>query len=246
VGLRGLEPLTSSMPSTVGLCGGPALIGKQFGNQRRRQTIDRLGHTRGQPGFDYLVTPTVDTHHHRVGAQDHGHRPAVATSRAEQALSCVDAPVYLDKLILKHPDVHRFTLDGSDSGAEQPIELVNSPIPYIAPEARKVRHPHHMLLTFEELGGHPTIARWLEIAPQFQRALNSLMSVKYAEQMFCRESPHERHLWRRGVSSAYPERAVHGTNPVPTSVWMPTWQSRPMRITTGYSGKWDSETIHNS
>jgi hypothetical protein len=30
----------------------------------------------------------------------------------------------------------------------------------------------------------PTIARWLEIAAQFQRALNSLMSVKYAEQMF--------------------------------------------------------------
>jgi hypothetical protein len=41
-----------------------------------------------------------------------------------------------------------------------------------------------MLLTFEELGGLPAIARWLEIAPQFQRALNSLMSVKYAEQMF--------------------------------------------------------------
>jgi len=97
---------------------------------------------------------------------------------------CVDAPVHLDKLILTHPDVHMFMLDGSDSGAEQPIELVNSPIPYIAPEARKVRHPHQMLLTFEELGGLPTIARWFEIAPQFQRALNSLMSVKYAEQMF--------------------------------------------------------------
>ena len=90
---------------------------------------------------------------------------------------CVDAPVYLDKLILRHPDVHIFMLDGSDSGAEQPIELVNSPIPYIAPEARKVRYPYQMLLTFEELGGLPTIARWLEIAPQFQRALNSLMSV---------------------------------------------------------------------
>jgi ApeA N-terminal domain 1 len=97
---------------------------------------------------------------------------------------CVDAPVHLDKLILKHPDVHRFMLDGSDSGLEQPIEFVSSPIPYIAPEARKVRHPYQMLLTFEELGGLPTIARWLEIAPQFQRALNSLMSVKYAEQMF--------------------------------------------------------------
>jgi hypothetical protein len=97
---------------------------------------------------------------------------------------CVDAPVYLDKLILRHPDVHIFMLDGSDSGAEQPIELVNSPIPYIAPEARKVRYPRQMLLTFEELGGLPTIARWLEIAPQFQRALNLLMSVKYAEQMF--------------------------------------------------------------
>jgi hypothetical protein len=50
---------------------------------------------------------------------------------------CVDAPVYLDKLILRHPDVHMFMLDGSDSGAEQPIELVNSPISYIAPVARK-------------------------------------------------------------------------------------------------------------
>ncbi|HKX13834.1 MAG TPA: HEPN domain-containing protein [Propionibacteriaceae bacterium] len=97
---------------------------------------------------------------------------------------CVDTPVHLDKLILTHPDVHRFMLDGSDSGAEQPIELVNSPIPYTAPEARKVRHPYEILLTFEEVGGLPTIARWLEIAPQFQRALNSLMSVKYAEHMF--------------------------------------------------------------
>jgi hypothetical protein len=41
-----------------------------------------------------------------------------------------------------------------------------------------------MLLTFDELGGLPTIARWLEMAPRFQRALNSLMSVKYAEKMF--------------------------------------------------------------
>jgi hypothetical protein len=61
---------------------------------------------------------------------------------------CVDAPVYLDKLILRHPDVHILMLDGNDSGAEQPIELVNSPIPDIAPEARKVRYPHQMLLTF--------------------------------------------------------------------------------------------------
>jgi hypothetical protein len=97
---------------------------------------------------------------------------------------CVDAPVHLDKLILKHPDVHLFMLDGSDSGFEQPIEFVSSPIPYIAPEARKVRQPYQMLLTFDELGGLPTIARWLEMAPQFQRALNSLMSVKYAEKMF--------------------------------------------------------------
>jgi ApeA N-terminal domain 1 len=97
---------------------------------------------------------------------------------------CVDAPVHLDKLILKHPDVRMLMLDGSDSGADQPIEFVSSPIPYIAPEARKVRHPHQMLLTFEEWGGLATIARWLEIAPHFQRALNSLMSVKYAEHMF--------------------------------------------------------------
>jgi ApeA N-terminal domain 1 len=97
---------------------------------------------------------------------------------------CVDAPVHLDKLILKHPDVHMVMLDGSDSGAERAIEFISSPIPYIDPEARQVRHPYQMLLTFEELGGLPTIARWLDIAPKFQRALNSLMSVKYAEQMF--------------------------------------------------------------
>ena len=97
---------------------------------------------------------------------------------------CIDAPVHLDKLILKHPDVQMIMLDGSDSGAEQAIEFISSPIPYIAPEARQVRHPYQMLLTFEELGGLPTIARWLDIAPKFQRALNSLMSVKYAEQMY--------------------------------------------------------------
>ncbi|MEV4139370.1 HEPN domain-containing protein [Dactylosporangium sp. NPDC049742] len=97
---------------------------------------------------------------------------------------CMDVQIDRDKLSLTHPDIHMVMLDGSDSGAEQPMELVTSPIPYTAPEKRKPRHVYEMLLTFDELGGLPAIARWLDIAPRFQRALNSLMSVKYAERMY--------------------------------------------------------------
>ncbi|WP_433051126.1 HEPN domain-containing protein [Dactylosporangium sp. CS-033363] len=97
---------------------------------------------------------------------------------------CMDGPTDLDRLVLTHPDIHMFMLGGSDSGAEQPIDVIKSPIPYTSPDKRKPRYTHDMLLTFDDLGGLPTIARWLDVAPKFRRALNSLMSVKYAERMY--------------------------------------------------------------
>lgn len=97
---------------------------------------------------------------------------------------CIDTPVDNDRFALKHPDIRVRMLDGSESEFPQPIVLVASPIPYTPPDQRKPRAAYQMLLTFDELGGLPAIARWLDLAPTFQRALASLMSVRYADSVF--------------------------------------------------------------
>ena len=97
---------------------------------------------------------------------------------------CIDTPVDNDRMVLTNPDVPMRMLDGSEPGFPQPIELLASPIPYTPPSERKPRHPYQMVLTFDEVGGVAAIARWLDLAPKFQRALNSLMSVQYAGTMF--------------------------------------------------------------
>lgn len=41
-----------------------------------------------------------------------------------------------------------------------------------------------MLLTFDELGGTATVARWLDVVEAFQTSLDSMMSITHAAQMF--------------------------------------------------------------
>jgi hypothetical protein len=97
---------------------------------------------------------------------------------------CIDAPTALDSLVLRRPDIQAKVLSGEDAGVLQPIEFIATPIRHVDPQDRQPRHWHQMLLGFEELGGIEAIARWLDASQQFQRALNSFMSVKHAEQMF--------------------------------------------------------------
>jgi hypothetical protein len=97
---------------------------------------------------------------------------------------CIDAPTAVDSLILQRPDIQAKVLSGEDAGVEQPIEFISLPIRYVDPQERQPRHWHQMLLDFEELGGVDAIARWLDASQQFQRALNSFMSIKHAKQMF--------------------------------------------------------------
>ncbi|MCY1137776.1 hypothetical protein OWR29_07175 [Actinoplanes sp. Pm04-4] len=97
---------------------------------------------------------------------------------------CVDTPVILDKLTLQRNGINETSINGRDMGFPKSIEFVASVIPYTKPESRKPHHEHRMLLTFDQLGGLPAIARWLDVSPQFDRAIDSLLSVKYAEDMF--------------------------------------------------------------
>jgi hypothetical protein len=97
---------------------------------------------------------------------------------------CVDAPVAVDSFALKQKNIKAKTLSGEDTGHEQMIEFLAPPIRHDDPRERKPRHWHQMLLTYTELGGLATIARWLDSSERFQRALSSLMSTKYTVQMF--------------------------------------------------------------
>ncbi|HKR49383.1 MAG TPA: HEPN domain-containing protein [Pseudonocardiaceae bacterium] len=99
---------------------------------------------------------------------------------------CIDAPAAIDDLILKRSDM---ALSGEDSRHEQSIEFFALPLRrYVEPHERKPHPRHRMLLNFEELGGIATIARWLDTSQGFQRALDSFMSIKHANEMFVENS----------------------------------------------------------
>jgi hypothetical protein len=120
---------------------------------------------------------------------------------------CIDAPTVVDSPILQRPDIRVKVLCGEETDFEQPIEFIAQPIRYLDPQQRKPRHWHQMLLSFEELGGLETIARWLDVSQGFQRALDSFMSIRHARQMYAenrflnvtfatRSLPSNRHLGR--------------------------------------------------
>lgn len=97
---------------------------------------------------------------------------------------CIDAPTAVDNLFLYRPDIRVKMLSGEDAPEQQSIEFIASPLQYVQPQDRKPRHWHQMLLSYEELGGVAAIARWLDASQQFQRALDSFMSIKHAKQIF--------------------------------------------------------------
>jgi hypothetical protein len=97
---------------------------------------------------------------------------------------CLDDPTILDALILSRPDIRAKMLSGDDAGHAQSIEFLAPQIRYIEPLDRKPRHSYEMLLNYEDLGGVLAITRWLDESERFQRALDSMMSIKHAEHMY--------------------------------------------------------------
>ncbi|WP_158698016.1 ApeA N-terminal domain 1-containing protein [Streptomyces prunicolor] len=97
---------------------------------------------------------------------------------------CAGAPTSIDRLLLRRPDIRVTMLSGEEGPAEQEIEFFAQPLRYSDPLDRKPIQRHRMLLTYDEIGGISTVANWLDIAPRFHSALNSLMSVWRAKQMF--------------------------------------------------------------
>lgn len=97
---------------------------------------------------------------------------------------CVDAPTSADRITLTRPDIKMRALSGDEWDAPQSIDFIAPPLRYLEPKERKPRHWFQMLLTYDELGGIPAIARWLDVSQEFQRALDSMMSTRHAKQMF--------------------------------------------------------------
>jgi hypothetical protein len=96
---------------------------------------------------------------------------------------CADEVATLESLSVAHPDLRVRMLSGAE-GPEQELEVLAPQLSYRQSVDRKRRHPHEMLLTYDELGGISTIARWVDTCPKFDRALASMVSVKRSERMF--------------------------------------------------------------
>jgi hypothetical protein len=123
---------------------------------------------------------------------------------------CISHATELDRLILQRPDARIRMLSGEELEYEQPIELLMQPLRYVGPDKRKPRHEHQMLLTYKELGGISTIARWLDATETLKHALSQLMSVRHVDQMFAEN----RFLNVTSAAEAY-HRIVHGDTYMP-------------------------------
>ncbi|WP_371661327.1 HEPN domain-containing protein [Streptomyces sp. NBC_00280] len=97
---------------------------------------------------------------------------------------CVGTSTSIDSLLLRRPDIRVTMLSGEEGPTEQAIEFFAQPLRYSDPTERKPTQQHRMLFTYDEIGGIATIAKWLDTAPRFRRALNSFVSVWRAKQMF--------------------------------------------------------------
>ncbi|GAA1867278.1 ApeA N-terminal domain 1-containing protein [Asanoa iriomotensis] len=97
---------------------------------------------------------------------------------------CLDKSTMLDGLIFTRPDVRAISLAGTDMGVDQPIELRVPLIRYDEPSRRREQHEFRMLLPYSGFGGVNAVARWLDGSRPFQRALDSLMSVRFARQIY--------------------------------------------------------------
>jgi ApeA N-terminal domain 1/Apea-like HEPN len=55
---------------------------------------------------------------------------------------------------------------------------------------REPQSPDGLLFTYQDIGGLPTIARWIGVARQFDVAVNSLLSVRYAAGLYVQNRFH--------------------------------------------------------
>jgi len=97
---------------------------------------------------------------------------------------CTGNPTSIDSLSLRRPDIRVTMISGAEGTEEQKVEFFAQPLRYSDPAERKPTHQHRMLFTYDEIGGIAAIAKWLDTAPRFRRALNSFVSVWRAKQMF--------------------------------------------------------------
>lgn len=96
---------------------------------------------------------------------------------------CIDGSSYIDRLMVTSKQIRVETLGGKDAGPQQ-IDYIAPRLAYVDPSERKPREQYRMLLTFEEVGGATTLAKWLDVVEPFQPALDSMMSITHARQMF--------------------------------------------------------------
>ena len=98
---------------------------------------------------------------------------------------CADEASYTTRLSFQRPDVRVRMLSGDFAEFEQEVVYLAGQVGRIlGADVRRRRHPHQMLLTFDDLGGLDAIGRWLDLAPQIDRSLNSLMSVKRTPRIY--------------------------------------------------------------
>lgn len=97
---------------------------------------------------------------------------------------CTGTSTSVDGLVLRRPDIRVTMISGEEGPVEQGVEFFAQPLRYSDPDERKQTHQHRMLFTYEDIGGIEAVARWLDAAPRFRRALNSFVSVWRAKQMF--------------------------------------------------------------
>lgn len=96
---------------------------------------------------------------------------------------CADEDATTTRLSVAHPDLRVRMLSGAE-GPVQELEVLAPQVGYRHAVDRKQRHPHQMLLTYEELGGVDVMARWVDVCPKFGRALASMVSVRRSRMMF--------------------------------------------------------------
>lgn len=94
----------------------------------------------------------------------------------------VDVPAPITTISLEHPDVTR-TLPSGRTVHEQ-IELYAELQGGDAPPYAGHRHAHEMLFTFDDLGGIPGLARWLEVSQSCEPVIGALLSHQYMPRMY--------------------------------------------------------------
>lgn len=97
---------------------------------------------------------------------------------------CIDAPVDIDRAIVRRPDIEARALSGDPLGTPQKVEFRAPRLRYEAPKDRKTINAVRMLLTYSELGGIDAIAKWIDAVDLFQRPLNSLMSTRNTRKLY--------------------------------------------------------------